>query len=793
MAALALPLALLAGVELGLRLCGYGHPTEFFLHRDNGGQAVLTENPKFGWRFFGPALARTPRACMLPEHKAPGARRIFVFGESAAYGDPNPDFGLPRVLETLLRERFPATKFEVVNAAMTGINSHVIRPIAQECARENGDIWVVYMGNNEVVGPFGGGTVFGPQAPSLPLIRTSLVLKQTRIGQLLEDLLARAAGAAAPPAASQWGMSLFVGQQVRQSDPRMARVYSHFERNLKDILEAGRAHGAKVVVSTVVSNLRDCPPFGSLHRSGLTEAELRRWDQLFNQACQSEDAGALEAAATGYQAAAAIDDQYAELQFRWARCSLALGREEPAREHFVLARDYDALRFRADSRLNEIIRRVGAGREGEGIVLADGEQVLARESPHGLPGREFLYEHVHLNFAGNYRLAQILAEQVAKLLPEAPPGAAPARSEWASPAECARRLAWTDWDRYKTLKVLLLRLSEPPFNATLDHGLRYGQLQRDLEQLLPATTPAAWPQTAAQYREAVDGSPEDWVLRRNLADLQLKMGDPAGARASLERVAADLPFDAMAHLQLGSLLVQAGEPESAVAQFQRALELDPNWVPALNGLALAYLRQGHQPEAIAQLEKTLQLQPDAVETRLNLGNALEAAGRTPEAVEQFRRALQGRLTTPENLLSVGRVALGQGWVEAAITNLTRAVALNPTDAGAHYYLGRALITARRAAEAQPQFAEALRLNPDHAGAHLGLGLAWREQGHDAEALEQFAEAVRLNSGLLEARLCLGVALRKAQRLPEARREFEAVLRVDPQNGIARNYLRQLPP
>ncbi len=46
------------------------------------------------------------------------------------------------------------------------------------------DIWVIYMGNNEVVGPFGAGTVFGRQVPPLPLIRASLALKTTRIGQL---------------------------------------------------------------------------------------------------------------------------------------------------------------------------------------------------------------------------------------------------------------------------------------------------------------------------------------------------------------------------------------------------------------------------------------------------------------------------------------------------------------------------------------------------------------------------------------------------------------------------------
>lgn len=781
---------MLAGLEGALRLAGYGYPTGFWLHRETGGQRVLTENPKFGWRFFGPALARTPRPVMIPESKAPGTCRIFIFGESAAYGDPNPDFGLPRVLEALLCERFPQTKFEVINAAMTGINSHVILPIAQDCAKLNGDIWVIYMGNNEVVGPFGSGTVFGPQAPGLPLIRASLALKATRLGELLNDLLTRVARAHTQ--ASQWGMALFLDHKVRQDDPRMATVYAHFARDLADILNAGRAHGAKLVVSTVASNLKDCPPFASLHRLGLSESDLQRWDLLYAEACRTEQAGQIAEASEQFQRAAAIDDQFAELQFRWGRCCLVSGQEAAARNHFVLARDEDALRFRADSRLNELIRTAATGREHEGIALAEGEQVLAAASPHGLPGNELLYEHVHLNFEGNYLLARAIADQVVKLLPASLARQPNAKPAWAPLPECARRLAWTDWDRCKTLKVLLLRLNEPPFNSLLDHGPRYQRLEQEIEQLLPSANPSAWPQTAGQYREAVALAPQDWVLQRNLADLQTKLGDLAGAQASLERVEEELPFDPMAHLQLGTLLVQAGQTEAAMDQFHLALDLNPDWGPALNGLALAYLRQGKLPEAIAQFEKAVKLQPEVTDTRLNLGNALESAGRTQEAQQQFRATLAGRLTTPESLVSVAKMSLSQGWLEEAITNFTRALQFNPTDAGVHYYLGRALDSARRTAEAQQHFTEALRLNPDHAGAHLGLGLELRNQGREAEACEQFATAVRLNPKLLEARLYLGIARLKQQRNPEARREFEAVLQSDPNNALAQKYLREIP-
>ena len=102
------------------------------------------------------------------------------------------------------------------------------------------------------------------KVPPLPLIRASLALKSTRIGQLgdtLGSLIHK------PPAdKSEWGgMEMFLDQQVRASDPRMDAVYDHFSRNLSDIIATGRRSGAGIVVSTIAVNLRDCAPFGSEH------------------------------------------------------------------------------------------------------------------------------------------------------------------------------------------------------------------------------------------------------------------------------------------------------------------------------------------------------------------------------------------------------------------------------------------------------------------------------------------------------------------------------------------------
>ncbi|HUZ08396.1 MAG TPA: hypothetical protein VMV89_13040, partial [Candidatus Paceibacterota bacterium] len=237
--AMLLPLLFLGLLELGLRLAGYGHPTAFFLPAKDPGRAMLTDNPWFGWRFFPPAVARTPQPFYLSARKSPDTVRIFVLGESAAMGDPEPSYGFARQLERLLQARHPDQKIEVVNTAMTAINSHVVRLIARDCVPRQGDFWLVYAGNNEVIGPFGAGTVFGRQSPNLTVVRLVLALKTTRVGQWLAQITRSA------NAPKQWeGLEFFLKSQLTRDDPRLKRVYASFAANLGDIVDYGRQSGA---------------------------------------------------------------------------------------------------------------------------------------------------------------------------------------------------------------------------------------------------------------------------------------------------------------------------------------------------------------------------------------------------------------------------------------------------------------------------------------------------------------------------------------------------------------------
>ena len=454
LAIVGVPVVFACVVEMILRLSGCGYPTSFLVEASQNGREVFIPNNQFGWRFFGREMARWPYPFSISQTKATNTVRIFVLGESAARGEPQPEFGVSRFLQTLLSAKYPGARFEVVNVAMTAINSHTILPIARDCARADGDIWVIYMGNNEVVGPFGAGTVFGSQTPLLSVIRSTLAIKTTRTGQLMDSVMRRMQ--TSPSDESVWGgMTLFLNQQVRADDSRMNKVRQHFAQNLSDIIRVGQRSGAGIVLSTVAVNLKDCPPFASLHRSGFSESDKAQWEKFYQTGIAAQKDRRFQEAATHFQEAARLDDTFAELRFRQGQCALELGDDAVARTHFVAARDLDTLRFRCDSEINDLIRQAGTNRELPRVYFADTERAFADNSVAGLPGGELFFEHVHFTPAGNYLLARTIAEQVINALPPGVPATAKINQPWASAAECERRLALSEWSRLAGLNSII--------------------------------------------------------------------------------------------------------------------------------------------------------------------------------------------------------------------------------------------------------------------------------------------------------------------------------------------------
>jgi tetratricopeptide (TPR) repeat protein len=444
-------------------------------------------------------MIKTPQAYAIPSQKPQGTFRIFVLGESAAMGDPDPAYAFSRYLEVMLRERFPSIKFEIVNTGSVAINSHVLLPIARDLAQHSPDVFIIYSGNNEVVGPYGPGTALTASGMNLEVIRSSIFFRSTRIGQLVTKLGTQK---------KEWGgMEMFLDKQLPASSPLMKPTDANFESNLRDTVAAARNSGATVLVSTVATNLKDCGPFASMHREGLSGADLASWSQLVQEGADLENSKSYAEALQAYRSAAKIDGQYAELEFRIARTLWKQGDYTGAKEHYLRARDLDTLRFRADSEINNINRTVASS--GSGIKLMDAEKILSQESPNGIIGNELLYDHVHLTPRGNYLLARAAFLQIASQLP-AEAGKSAAENDIPSQAECEKLLALTNHDRARITTEMLQRLQRPPFTNQIDHTDQVLRLMIDSDGAQESPD-----DTVAQYQWAIAKDPNDRILHYN--------------------------------------------------------------------------------------------------------------------------------------------------------------------------------------------------------------------------------------------------------------------------------------
>lgn len=676
---------LLGGLELVLRLAGVGWPTGFLLPGQAQGQAVWNENPRFTWRFMPPELGRTPQPLAIPTRRDPGSLRVLVLGESAAMGDPEPAYGFPRALECLLESRFPGRKVEVVNAAMTAINSHVIRDIARDCTALDADVWVVYMGNNEVTGPFGPGTVFGRQSPPAGLVRAGLWLQRTRTGQWFGQL-ARGLGRSSSSSPASWGgLEMFLDRQLALDDPRLDGVRSAFEQNLRDIIETGRASGARVVVSTVAVNIRDSAPFGSMNDPKLPASDRTAWQAAFADGLRAEADRDGRAARAAYDKALRLDASHAELMFRRSR--LALGANDTnGVAGYLHARDLDTLRFRTDSGLNDIIRKVAANREKDGVWLVDAEKTFASNGAAGLPGDEFFWEHVHFRLPGSYLLAVLAGSGIIEALP--PDQKQGAQPDWISLDAVARQLAVTLWGDFRIAEGVRSRFRRPPFSTQAYAEEREQRIQKELASLSRGMAPTAFGAQAEVFRKRIAERPGDWVLRDQFGRMHESFGDVAGASNEWVAVIGLVPHHFGVRLQLGRMLATRDESAAEGERWLReAIALRPRTAEVHAALGQALARQKKFSQANSEFETASRLRPDLLEAEVQWGISLAAEGRTDDARRHLSRALQISTNSALAHLHLARLAAKAGDTNSARASYSEVLRLAPNYREAREFLG----------------------------------------------------------------------------------------------------------
>ena len=739
LAAVSAPFLLLLGLEMTLRVSGRWTPTSFWL---DAGDGRIDANPAFGVRFVGPTLARMPRPLRI-SWSAPKSHRVLVFGESAALGDPEPTFGLPRFLQRQLEAREPGQKVEVLNLGITALNSFALRDIARD-TRDRilrggyATDWVIYPGNNEVHGPFGPGSGVSGTAPSRSTALWALALRRTAIGQWIQSLqLGKPEGLSMTQRFA--GLEMFTGNQVLADSPSVAQVHATFEANLSDMVQAGLdAEATRVVLVTMAVNLTDSPPFAS-QLEGLTNSPAYpAWTNVVELARKSEEQADPAEPVRLWTQAAALAPKHAETRYRLGIAKANAGDGAGARADLEAARDLDTLRFRADSGINEAIRRVAqrfqAKTDKDRVILVDAARNLAGDDPSRPPGADLFYEHVHLRPEGNFRLARMVADAIAPI-----PGAAGKSSTL---EDSQTRLGWTPQAGSRIWTQIRSLVRRPPFSFQSNSEGRNRYVDDRISEATAAGRSLGLQGAIADVSRSLEAHPDDWELREQLARLLHTGRRWTNAAAEWARITEAAPNHLVAWYQLGEARTKANDLPGGIAAYRRALEIRPDFTDAGIGLGIALGQSGDLPAALAAMDRTLAYDPGSLELRINRAITLNAMNR-PEAAEAD--LLQAAKDHPDTTLPLMRLADMQAARKdfaGAARSVGAAVQREPRNAALRHRFGTELGRAGRLQESEAEFRRALEVDPAFLSARVDLGVALAQQHRFADAAVEFETAIR---------------------------------------------------
>ena len=406
---LALPLAALEGA---VRLLGWQTAADPYL--DFGRVQSFFEDVEIEGETFKKVKARElyrEREVVFSASKDPGVFRIFCVGGSASAGWPHPgEETYSAYLEDALIAAYPERKIEVHNVSAQAYAAYRVRLILDEIAAFAPDLVIVYSGNNEFLEPrryrtephwSDGLAAAAGYSRAYALLRGSPLVAGWFPGSTLQP---HTVGGVA---FEQWSKIEKIPVVLRTDPAQYDKVAAHYEHSITSMLETLDDIGVPALLMTVPGNLRDWQPHVSIPAD--PARHVGRVHFMAGRAALLKGDHAV--AIAHLEKAVTASPEHAASHFHLGRALEAAGRHAEAYDSFARARDLDANPFRAPSRFNDILRRVGAGFAG--VRLVDLEKAFQAAAAPRAPGFDLMLDYVHPTKTGNLLIAQQAFQAIA--------------------------------------------------------------------------------------------------------------------------------------------------------------------------------------------------------------------------------------------------------------------------------------------------------------------------------------------------------------------------------------------
>lgn len=668
------PIGFLLLLEIILRLIGVAGRPPLFVSAPAPYNRLLIANPKIAQRFFrGDRFIPTPAADPFLKEKPANGLRIFVLGGSTAAGFPyERNLRFSRILETALQRQYPDRTVEVVNLAMSAINSYALLDFMDEVLAQKPDAILLYAGHNEYYGALGVAS-----RESLGRRRewvlAALKLQRLRLFMAMRNLTARLRPLP-PSSPTATLMERVVAEQQIPLDEALYRAgIDQFEKNLRAILQKAKV---PVILGELVCNLKDQPPFISL------------------------------------------PDESAEAVYRQAQQAAAQHDYQSAKTLYLRAKELDALRFRAPEAVNDVIRRLAAEfRQPLAPMVSRFEDA----SPNGLIGDRLMIDHLHPNIDGYFLMAQVFADAMTAL--------PMLNSDRRIVIDC-RDHGYTALDSlYGEFGIRVLKAGWPFKEKSAGHALDSIVPQNFPEELaLKAikydnyTLRTAHETLAEHYEQSGD---LEAALREYRALTAFKPLSPAPylkAAELLNRIKSFnetiavllpvLPLDdaGHAHILLGQAYLGLNDPDQALAHFQQAQKKLGADAVIAEGIAQAQRQKAGQAGGGALLSGVVPLSPEVAALMQRAQQHLR--DKSYDQAFDLLQAAVAKQEVPLAHLWLGQIQLDRGQLQSAIAHLQKARAGLPNHPFLLYNLSMAYFETGAHREAQETLAALQRLRPD---------------------------------------------------------------------------------
>jgi tetratricopeptide (TPR) repeat protein/lysophospholipase L1-like esterase len=589
-----IPVLLFVMLEFVLRLFHYGDNYSLFIdHPDDMYREYRIVNPKVGAKYFQQLEYTEPARDIFLRKKPEDCFRIFVMGSSTVIGFPyENNLMFSRILQERLQDAYPDKKIEMVNTAITAINSFTLLDFMPQILDEKPDAILVYAGHNEFYGAFGVGSAEAVSHNRI-LIRLHLKLMNSKLYQALRNIIGgigRTFSAGTAPSRGTLMSKVVKKADIIYNSKDYRKGIRYFEKNYGAMLDLARKNNVPVFASDLVSNIRDIRPFKSIASGNYKEA-----------------------------------DYY----YKEARAAEQKNEFQKAKENYITARDYDCIRFRASGEINEKIRSLAIEYKANYVpTLA----LFESNSPHQIVGNNLLTEHVHPNIEGQFLLADAFYQAIAGS------GVIAGNTDelTVKPADYYRNTyGYTELDRligYHRIANLKFHF---PFRDESKEYIDYRQIYRPVSFLdsLAFTVMASKEVSAAdaheelairyegqldyvnayrEYNALVKINPYWPANYKKAADCLINTGDlPLALKYFNRSLVYEESF--YAWFRAGEIYLIKNDLTQAIRYFSKALELsgkDNDRIKVLTKLTIAYTYMNDKGNASRILQSMRQINPD---------------------------------------------------------------------------------------------------------------------------------------------------------------------------------------